>query len=42
MMKDNDEVILTVLRKVEEIVDWRKDRLWGDTDGPYMNIHKCI
>lgn len=41
-MRDNDEVSVNVLKKIEEVIDWRKDRPWGNSDGQFMSIKKFV
>lgn len=41
-MKDGDSVSAAVLRKSGPIVEWRKDREWGEKDGPAQTILKFV
>ena len=41
-IKVDNDVELTLLNKVEEVVEWRKDRLWGKNDGGVRLVEKHI
>ena len=42
LMKEGNNVDMTLLRRVEEMIEWRKDRLWSENDGRVRLIQKHI
>ena len=42
LMKEGNNVDITLLRRVEEMIEWRKDRLWSKNDGRVRLIQKHI
>lgn len=42
MEKESNQVKLTLIRKMNKVIDWRKDRPWAETDGNLKTIEKCI
>ena len=41
-MRDGDDACLMGVRKVGSAIEWRKDRVWGENDGPWHTIKKYI
>ena len=39
-MRDGDDLSLMGVRKTGCMIDWRKDRGWGNNDGPSNSIRK--
>jgi hypothetical protein len=40
--RENQNISATLVRKFEDVVDWRKDQPWGQTEGPLRTIEKCV
>lgn len=33
---------MSIVSKFGEVIDWRKDLPWGETDGPLKTVEKCV
>lgn len=42
VMREGADMNVVLIRRIGEVVDWRKDRPWAPTDGPFKNVAKVL